>query len=101
MKIFWTRQAVGDLSSALDCAACEKPTAVPSVVQVIKKSVASLLLHPEMGRPGRVKGTREMVVPGTPLLLSYGLRNDRVEILALIHGARKWVQVSERETIMK
>ncbi len=91
MKIFWTRQAVSDLSSALDCAACEKPTAASRAAQVIVKSVESLLLNPDLGRPGRVKGTRELAVPGTPLLLSYGLRGERIEILALIHGARKWV----------
>jgi toxin ParE1/3/4 len=91
VKIVWTRQALDDLASALDCAACEKPAATVWVAETIEKSVDSLLQNPEMGRPGRVKDTRELLVPGTPLLVSYSLQKGQVSILAILHGARKWI----------
>jgi toxin ParE1/3/4 len=86
VKIVWTRQALGDLASALDCAACEKPAATVWVAETIEKSVDSLLQNPEMGRPGRVKDTRELIVPGTPLLISYSLQRGQVFILAFFMG---------------
>lgn len=58
VKIFWTRQAVSDLNSALDCAACGRADSGFAAAQVIVKSVESLLLNPDLGRPGCVKGTR-------------------------------------------
>jgi toxin ParE1/3/4 len=47
---------------------------------------------PGLGRPGRVEGTRELVVANTPYLVSYRVRNNVVEILRVFHGARKWPQ---------
>jgi toxin ParE1/3/4 len=43
-----------------------------------------------MGRLGRVPGTRELVIPETPFILPYRIQRDSIEILAVIHGARKW-----------
>jgi plasmid stabilization system protein ParE len=45
---------------------------------------------PKSGRPGRVSDTRELVVPETPFIAPYRVRDDRVEILAVFHGARRW-----------
>jgi len=43
-----------------------------------------------MGRPGRVDGTREFVVAGTPYIIPYRVRGETVELLAVMHGARRW-----------
>ena len=51
-------------------------------------SIDALERHPEMGREGRVAGTRELVVP--PYVVAYSLTGDVIEILAILHGARKW-----------
>ena len=45
-----------------------------------------------MGRPGRVPKTRELVVSGTPYLVIYRVKNDRLEVLRVFHGARQWPQ---------
>lgn len=47
-----------------------------------------LVSHPEIGRPGRSDGTRELVLTGTPYILPYRVRDGRVEILAVFHTSR-------------
>jgi toxin ParE1/3/4 len=49
-----------------------------------------LAQHPLMGREGRVVGTRELVIGGSPFIAVYRVKKTRVEILRLLHGARRW-----------
>jgi toxin ParE1/3/4 len=56
----------------------------------IQQAAAILVHHPLAGRAGRIPGTRELVVPGTPWIIPYRVRQGFVDILAVIHGARKW-----------
>ena len=53
-------------------------------LQLVPERVASL------DEIGRVAGTRELVVPGTPYVIPYRLRTDRLEIIAIFHGRQKW-----------
>lgn len=48
--------------------------------------------HPEIGRVGRRRGTRELVINRTLFILIYRVRPraKRVEVLRLLHGAQKW-----------
>jgi len=47
---------------------------------------------PRMGRIGRIAGTRELVLSGTPYVVIYDLRNmdEQIYILRVLHGARRW-----------
>ena len=56
----------------------------------IEEAVRRLADHPRMGRPGRVKGTRELVISGTPYVIAYRVKRDAVVILRLLHGAQRW-----------
>jgi toxin ParE1/3/4 len=49
-----------------------------------------LLEHPKMGRPGRVEGTRELVVSNTPFIVIYRLQGQHVEVIRLLHSAQLW-----------
>lgn len=48
------------------------------------------MAFPGMGRPGRVAGTRELVVPGTPVILAYRAHAGRVEVLRILHAKQQW-----------
>ena len=56
----------------------------------ILAAVDLLQTQPQMGRPGRVLGTRELVVPQTPYIIPYRVRRERLELMAVFHGRRKW-----------
>ncbi len=90
MKVRWTRRALADLDSAYEYVAGDNPAAAERMLDRIEEAVTVLGRHPEAGRTGRIHGTREVVVTGTPFLIPYRVRRSTVELLAVIHGSRKW-----------
>ena len=90
MKLRWTDGAVEDLQSAHDYLESEHPKAAWEAVARIVSAVERLERFPTMGRTGRVDGSRELVVTGTPLVVAYRLKGESVQILAVLHAARKW-----------
>ena len=89
MKVRWARPALADLDVQLTFQRKVDPTWARLTAARIERSVSHLVAHPEMGRPGRIAGTRELVVPATPYVVTYRVIDDRVEILALLHASRK------------
>jgi toxin ParE1/3/4 len=45
---------------------------------------------PNRGRAGRIAGTRELVVSGTPYIVAYRVASDRTIVLRILHAARRW-----------
>lgn len=62
----------------------------PAFVRQLRKRLELLTTHPEAGRPGRVTGTRELVVSGTPFIAVYRVDRDGVAIIRVLHGAQQW-----------
>lgn len=56
----------------------------------IETAIDRLVTFPESGRRGRVKGTRELVVPDSPFIVAYRLTSSTVDILSVVHSARRW-----------
>lgn len=75
--------------------AAPSPRARPAraLHQQIRQRVSFLSDNPNLVRPGRIDGTRELVMGDSPYLLPYRARDDRIEILAVYHGARKWPEI--------
>ncbi len=90
MKVLWTSTALRDLEAIGDYVAKDKPNAASRLVDAIFERTGVLSRHPQAGRPGRIAGTRELVVSGTPYLVPYRVRDGQVEVLAVFHGARRW-----------
>lgn len=90
MNIVWRPRAVGQLVEIEEYIAANNPTVAHRVAQRIKTAVAGLGRLPHMGRPGRVPGTRELVIAGLPYIVAYAVIEQRAEVLAVIHGARRW-----------
>jgi len=90
VKLIWTRRALGELNAIFAYVARDSELAAAALVDIIERRADGLLAHPEIGRPGRVPGTRELIVVGTPYILPYRVRDGRVEILAALHASRQW-----------
>jgi len=90
MRIRWLRKALQNLTGEADYIARDDPAAAARTVVRIFEAVEQLVMFPALGRPGRVVGTRELVVTGTPYIIPYRVRGDQVEILRVFQAARKW-----------
>ena len=88
MTVRWTPTALRDLESLHAYIGNDNPTAAEAAVDRILAGIEALSQHPEMGRIGRVAATRELVLP--PVVVAYRLRRGTLEILAIIHSARRW-----------
>ncbi len=90
MDIVWRRMALDDLEAARRYVAEHNPGAVARVRSAILTSIGRLADHPNLGRPGRVDGSRELVIPRTPYIVAYAVLDELVMILSVMHSARKW-----------
>ena len=90
MRTKWLRAALQNLDAEAEYIARDSPAAAARTVSAIAKAVQQLEAYPALGRPGRVTGTRELVVAGTPYIVPYRVRHDIVEVLRVFHGARRW-----------
>jgi toxin ParE1/3/4 len=90
VKLRWTSTARRRRSEIIAHIARDSPGAALRVGDRLTESSRALARHPEMGRLGRVAGTREQIVPGTPYLLVYAIELDTVTIITIVHGAQRW-----------
>lgn len=92
MRIRWLKRASHDLNRVQDYIAQDNPHAAIETVLRIIETVEKLIEYPGLGRPGMIEGTRELVISGTPYFLPYRVKEDRIEIMKVMHGAQKWPQ---------
>ena len=91
MRLRWTKRAERDLDEIADYIGADSPAAAARVVLELIDQVEKLLpRHPAVGRPGRVLGTRELVIGGLPYIVPYRVRHKDIEILRVLHSARRW-----------
>ena len=90
MRLLWAPGAIEDLKQLRAYIARDNPRAAIDIAAKILAAVERLPEFPASGRPGRVPNTRELVVPGTPLVIPYTVTDRGIEIIAVLHGARRW-----------
>jgi addiction module RelE/StbE family toxin len=90
LKIRWVSLALDDLREIDEFITKDNPVAAQKVLAVIWDTTQLLKQHPHLGRPGRVSGTRELVISGTPFIIPYRVVSDEIQVLRVIHGARNW-----------
>lgn len=91
MQVKWLKTALHNLDHEAEYIASSDPEAAKRLVVAIFASVDNLKTNPSLGRPGRVIGTRELIVPGTRYLVPYRVNSEhnRVEILRVFHTSRR------------
>jgi toxin ParE1/3/4 len=91
MRIVWSVEALDDLESLRAFIGKDSPKAARDMALRIVAFVERLLdPHPEIGRQGRIAGTRELVITQTPYVVPYRIDADVVCVLRVYHAARRW-----------
>jgi toxin ParE1/3/4 len=90
LKIQVTKPAQQDLTDLDSYIRRDHPKVALRIVQRILEAIEGLEMFPNLGRSGRVSGTRELVVSGTPYIVVYRVRNNFIWVLRVLHGAMRW-----------
>ncbi|MCI5064506.1 type II toxin-antitoxin system RelE/ParE family toxin [bacterium] len=90
MKIIWSPQAREDLLSIFSHVAEDNLQAARKLRTVILSKIELLASVPHIGRPGRVPGTRELIIDDAPYIIPYRCREGSLEIVRVYHSSRKW-----------
>jgi toxin ParE1/3/4 len=90
MQLRWTEEAANDLERIADYLVQNTPGRAQQLIERIYDAAGSLLVLPHRGRPGKVKGTRELVLSALPYVVVYAVREDSVVIVRILHGAQQW-----------
>ncbi|MEP6564724.1 MAG: type II toxin-antitoxin system RelE/ParE family toxin [Mesorhizobium sp.] len=90
MKIVWSQFALSDRDGIFTHIEADNPAAAIAIDERIVDAINRLRDFPQSGRAGRLAGTRELVIVGTPYVAAYQLTNRTIRILRVLHGARRW-----------
>lgn len=90
MKLSWLPNAIVNRDAQIAYIAQDNPLAAITQGDRIAEQVNMLLQHPEMGRPGRKKGTRELVISRTPFVVVYRVKGDQIQIIRLLHSSQQY-----------
>jgi len=90
MQVKWLRKALANLENAADYIAKDNPSAARVMVAEAFRLTDLLSDNPNLGRAGRLPGTRELFMPHHPYLIPYRIRGGCVEVLRFFRGAREW-----------
>jgi toxin ParE1/3/4 len=89
VKLVWTRTASTDRKEIREYIAQADPVAALALDELISQKAGDLVDHPGLGRPGRVTGTRELVLHQNYILI-YDTSADLIRLLRVLHAARQW-----------
>ena len=89
-QLEFTGRAFRNIAAAEEYVAADNPDAAQKVVTAIYNTAEELESFPELGKPGRVPGTRELPISKYPYTLVYRVRASRVVVYAVLHQARKY-----------
>lgn len=90
MPIFWHVGTREDFQAIRQFYHDHPPEAVTALIKAVFEAARRLEAHPQLGRAGRVAGTRELPVPGTKFLLAYQVTETRIIVLCVYHSSRQW-----------
>ncbi len=90
MNVVWLRRSLWHLKAIKTFISADNPTAAAALLDRIYEGANRLVTFPEMGRVGRVPGSRELPIVNSPYIAVYKVGDAKVEILAVFHGARRW-----------
>ena len=89
MELFWTPEAIKDRDDIYDYIEADNPAVALTLDELLSEKASRLVDHPNLGRPGRLTDTRELVAHQNYILV-YDLAGELVRVLRVLHAARQW-----------
>lgn len=89
MKLFWTPEAVRDREEIYEYISADSPGSALTLDELLEEKARHLPAFPALGRPGRLDGTRELLVHRNYFMV-YDVRDEWIRIVRVLHGARRW-----------
>lgn len=89
MELFWTPEATQDRDDIYEHIELDNPVAALALDELFAEKAGRLVDHPGLGRPGRVAGTKELVMHQNYILV-YDVAGSLVRVLRVLHAARRW-----------
>ena len=90
MKIEWAPEAIVNLAGLRKFIAETNPTSANDIAKRILENVRMLEEFPHRGKSGRVPGTREITLTGTPFFIVYRVSSETLQIIAVLHSSLNW-----------
>ena len=90
MKLKWTRLSLQDMQNLYEYIAGDNLRAAKKIISRIREAADKLKIYPHMGKAGRISNTRELVIAATPYIIVYIIDGESMQIVSVIHGARRW-----------
>jgi addiction module RelE/StbE family toxin len=87
-QLVWTQEAIEDREAIYDYIAVDNPSAALALDELFSAKAAHLTDHPEIGHPGRVPDTRELVMHRNYILI-YDIAGEQIRVLRVLHAARQ------------
>ncbi len=88
MRLKFARSAASDMENIVDHISQTDPSSAKRVFDEIRAAAGRLAEFPHIGHPGRIMGTRELVIATYPYILVYTADPQSVTVIAVFHAAR-------------
>jgi len=89
MRLIWSSRSESELAAIVDYISDDNFDAALELDYHITSSAERLVDFPKMGKPGRIEGTRELIVHEHYILI-YEIMGDELLILSVLHTSRQW-----------
>ena len=90
MRIVWSVFAIEDREAIFAYIETDSPRAAARIDEEIEAQVELLATSPQSGKPGRIAGTRELLIERTPYIAAYRVEVETIRVLRVLHGAQQW-----------
>ena len=85
----WTKSALRNLNNEVDYIGRDNSQAAQNVAAFVRRTVNLLETMPQMGRTGRINGTKELIIRGLPYIVFYRIQGETIQITRVLHTSRK------------
>jgi toxin ParE1/3/4 len=89
VRLRYKARSLGDIERIRGYISQFDARATDGVAERIERAINRLMAFPLSGRRGTIEGTRLLVVPNLPYIVVYRVTEDTIDIISVLHTARR------------